>query len=417
MWDEMWVDVRLATAVAGGDAFGLIERGALGVLGDALAWVGPAASLPAAPQQLARRVTSAEGRLATPGLIDCHTHLIFGGDRALDFDLRAQGQTYAAIAAAGGGIRSTVAHTRGASAAALAEAALPRARALLASGVTTLEVKSGYGLDVASELKMLEAARLVGEALDVEVVPTLLALHALPAEFANDRAGYVDLVTRELIPAAAAAGLARAVDVFCETIAFTRAECARALAAARAHGLAVKVHADQLSDGGGAALAAEFGALSADHLEYTPESGIAALAASGTVAVLLPGAFLMLGETQRPPVAALRRHGVPLAVATDLNPGTSPCTSLPLALALARAQFGLSAAEGLAAVTREAARALGLLESRGTLEAGKRADFCLWDLAHPRELGYWLGDARCHTVVRGGRRRADAGERRPLSAR
>jgi imidazolonepropionase len=408
VWDQLWVDVRVATAVGGGEPFGLVEAGAVAVSGDHIAWVGPAAALPAAADALARQVHHGQGRLMTPGLVDCHTHLIFGGNRALDFDLRAQGASYAAIAAAGGGIRSTVAHTRGLSAAELAAAALPRARALLADGVTTLEVKSGYGLDVTGELKMLEAARLVGTQLDVEVVPTLLALHALPVEFAADRAGYVDLVVRELIPAAAAAGLARAVDVFCETIAFTRAECARALRAAREHGLAVKVHADQLSDCGGAALAAEFGALSADHVEYTSTAGVAALAASGTVAVLLPGAYLMLGETQRPPLAALRAHGVPLAVATDLNPGTSPCTSLSLALALARAQFGLTAEEGLAAVTRTAARALGLGDSRGTLEAGKRADFCLWDLAHPRELGYWLGSGACHTVVRGGRIRTAA---------
>jgi imidazolonepropionase len=403
VWDQLWVDIRLATAVAGGEGFGLVADAALGVAGDRIAWLGPAAALPAAPRELAREIIPGDGRLVTPGLVDCHTHLLFGGDRALDFDLRAKGASYAAIAAAGGGIRSTVAHTRGLSAAELAATALPRARALLADGVTTLEVKSGYGLDVASELRMLEAARLLGQELDVEIVPTLLALHALPEAFAADRAGYVELVSRELIPAAAGAGLARAVDVFCETIAFTRAECARVLRAAREHGLAVKVHADQLSDSGGAALAAEFGALSADHVEYTSAAGVAALAASGTVAVLLPGAFLMLGETQRPPLAALRAHGVPLAVATDLNPGTSPCTSLSLALALARAQFGLSAAEGFAAVTREAARALGLADSRGTLEPGKRADFCLWDLAHPRELGYWLGPGPRPKVVRGGR--------------
>jgi len=408
VWDQIWTDIRVATAAPGGDGFGLVEAAALAVSGDRIAWVGAARELPAAPQQLARAVHSGQGRLVTPGLIDCHTHVVFGGDRALDFDLRTQGATYAQIAAAGGGIRSTVAHTRHLTAEELAQAALPRAAALLADGVTTLEVKSGYGLDVGTELKMLEAARLLGERLDVEVVPTLLALHALPPEFAADRAGYVDRVVGELIPAAAAAGLAAAVDVFCESIAFTPAECARVLAAARAHGLAVKVHADQLSDLGGAALAARFGALSADHLEYTSAAGVAAMAASGTVAVLLPGAFLMLAETQRPPVAALRAAGVPLAIATDLNPGTSPCTSLPLAVALARAQFGLTAAEGLAGVTRHAARALGMADSRGMLAAGLRADFCLWDLAHPRELGYWLGRGACHAVVRGGRLRPAA---------
>jgi imidazolonepropionase len=404
MWDQLWTDLRAATVAHDGTE--LIEDAAIGVDGERIAWIGPRTALPAAPQQMARQVHSASGRLATPGLVDCHTHLVFGGDRSLDFDLRTQGRSYAEIAAAGGGIRSTVSLTRHLSAAELAAAALPRARALLGDGVTTLEVKSGYGLDVASELKMLEAARLLAAQLDVEIVPTLLALHALPPEFASDRRGYVDLVVGELIPAAAAAGLAVAVDVFCESIAFSRDECARALEAARAHGLAVKVHADQLSDLGGAALAAEFGALSADHLEYTSDAGVAALAASGTVAVLLPGAYLMIAETRRPPVAALRAAGVPIAVATDLNPGTSPCTSLPLAMTLARAQFGLTAAEGLAGVTRHAARALGLGDSRGELRRGLRADFCLWDLAHPRELGYWLGRGACHAVVRGGRIRS-----------
>ena len=406
MWDDLWVDVAVATATPGGDGFGLIEHAAVGVTGDRIAWVGRDSELPAAPQQSARRLHRGGGRVLTPGLVDCHTHLLFGGTRALDFDLRARGASYIEISAAGGGIRSTVAHTRHLSAVELAEAALPRARRLLADGVTTLEVKSGYGLDVESELKMLQAARIVGQRLDVEIVPTLLALHALPAEFSDDRAGYVDRVVRELIPAVAAAGLARAVDVFCERIAFTRDECARVLGTARDHGLAVKVHADQLSDLGGAALAAEFGALSADHLEYTSPEGVAALAGSGTVAVLLPGAFVMLAEQQRPPVAALRAAGVPIAIASDLNPGTSPCTSLSVALTLARAQFGLSAAEGFAGVTRIAAQALGLADSRGTIDLGKRADFCLWDIAHPRELGYWLGTGLCHSVVRGGRIRA-----------
>jgi imidazolonepropionase len=408
MWDQLWTDVAVATAVAGGDGFGWIEHGAVAVDADRIAWVGAAADLPAAPQQAARTVHRGGGRLLTPGLVDCHTHVVFGGNRALDFDLRAQGATYAEISSAGGGIRSTVSHTRHLSAAELAATALPRARRLLADGVTTLEIKSGYGLDVETELKMLAAIRMLAGELDAEVVPTLLALHALPPEFANDRAGYVDRVVRELIPAVAAAGLARAVDVFCEKIAFTRAECARVLGVAKDHGLAVKVHADQLSDLGGAELAAEFGALSADHLEYTSAAGVAALAGSGTVATLLPGAFVMLAEKQRPPVAALRAAGVPMAVATDLNPGTSPCSSPTVAVALARAQFGLTAAEGFAGITRIASRALGLDASRGTLEAGKRADFCLWDAGHPRELGYWLGSGLCHAVVRGGRVRLSA---------
>ncbi len=402
MWDAVWIDVRAATLAEPG-GFGLVESAAIGVDAGRIAWVGALSDLPAAPHQLARTVHSGGGRLLTPALIDCHTHLVFGGDRALDFALRAEGASYAEIAAAGGGIRSTVAQTRGLSEDALVRAALPRARALLADGVATLEIKSGYGLDVASELKMLRAARRVGAELDVEVRPTLLALHALPPEFAGDRAGWVDLVVRELIPEAARLRLATAVDVFCENIAFTVGECARVLGAAREHGLSVKVHADQLSSIGAAELAAEYGALSADHLEYTTERGIEALAAGRCVAVLLPVAFVVLGETQRPPVDGLRAAGVPIAVATDCNPGTAPCTSLTVAMALARTEFGLTAPEALRGATVEAARALGLGDSHGTLEVDKRADFCLWDLAHPREFGYWLGYSGLAHVVRGGR--------------
>jgi imidazolonepropionase len=400
MWDSLYTDLAAATLAAPGGV-GFLADAAIGVDGGRIAWVGARDALPGPPAGLARRVHCAGGRLATPGLVDCHTHLVFGGDRALDFALRAEGASYAAIAAAGGGIRSTVALTRGLSAEELAAAALPRGRALLADGVTTLEVKSGYGLDVATELKMLEAVRLLGARLDAEVVPTLLALHALPPEFADDRAGWVDLVCRELIPEVARARLAAAVDVFCESIAFTPAECRRVLEAARAQGLATKVHADQLSDQGGAGLAAACGALSADHLEYASAAGIEAMAASGTVAVILPVAFVVIGETRKPPLAALRAAGVPLAVATDCNPGTSPCTSLQLAMALARAEFGFTASEALRAATVGGARALGLAD-RGTLAPGQRADFCLWDLGHPREFGYWLGYNRLHAVVRGG---------------
>jgi imidazolonepropionase len=406
VWDCLWLDVSAATLAPAAPDYGFIPNAALAISGESICWVGPRAALPDAPERLARRIESGAGRCLTPGLIDCHTHVVFGGDRALDLELRTQGRSYTDIAAAGGGIRSTVARTRSLSVEELALIALPRARALAADGVTTLEIKSGYGLDIENELKMLRAIRRIAETLDVEVIPTLLALHALPPEFSTDRAGYVDLVCRELIPAAAAERLAVAVDVFCESIAFTVPECARALEAARAHGLRVKVHADQLSDMGAARLAAQFGALSADHLEYTSDDGVRALSASGTVAVLLPGAFLVLGETRRPPTARLRDARVPLALATDCNPGTSPCTSLSLMLPLGCALFGMTPEEALAGVTRNAARALDLGGDRGTLETGKRADLALWDIQHPRELSYWLGGTRCSAVVRGGRTRA-----------
>jgi imidazolonepropionase len=402
MWDLLYTDVRVATAEPGDDPFGLIKAGAVAIADGRIAWVGAAADLPDAPNRLARRLESGAGRLLTAGLIDCHTHLIFGGERSLEFDLRAQGVDYATIAARGGGIRSTVKLTRERSAEDLARLAMPRARALLEDGVTTIEAKSGYGLDTATELKMLEAAHHVAAALPVSIEPTLLALHALPADRVHDRGGYIQEVVTELLPEVKRRGLARAVDVFCESIAFSLDECRKVLTAAKDLGFAVKVHADQLTDGGGAALAAEFAALSADHIEYTSPAGIEALAASGTVAVLLPGAFLMLGETQKPPIAALRSAHVPMAVATDLNPGSSPLCSLTLATTLARAQFGLTAAEGFLGTTRHAARALGLTD-RGIVRAGLRADLVLWDVEHPRELGYWLGGRRTHQVIQAGK--------------
>lgn len=403
MWDSLWIDVTAATMAPGSDDYGLIADAAVAVSGERIAWVGSRSELQGPPELLARNVHSGGGRCVTPGLIDCHTHLVFGGERSREFELRAAGADYATIAANGGGIRSTVERTRSMSVEELVDASLPRARSLLSEGVTTVEIKSGYGLEVDAELRLLRAVRLLGERLDADLVPTLLAAHALPAAYAHDRRGYIDRICAELIPAAVEENLASSVDVFCESIAFTVEECARVLACARAHGLAVKVHADQLSDMGAAALAADFGALSADHLEYTSESGVAALAASGTVAVLLPGAYLMLGETQRPPVRECRNLGVPMALSTDCNPGTSPSTSLALMLPLGCALFGLTAAEALAGVTRNAARALGLLSSRGTLEQHKQADFVLWDVTHPRELAYWLGGNRCHAVVRRGR--------------
>ena len=402
MWDQLWLNLHAATLTAGNSDFGAIADAAIGVRQGRIDFIGARRSLPGEPSSLARQVHDAGGRWLTPGLVECHTHLIFGGDRTLDQAMRAAGASYVEIANAGGGIRSTVKMTRELSVEQLVEAALPRARALLADGVTTLEIKSGYGLTVEAELKQLRAARALGEILDVEVVPTLLALHALPEEFAADRSGYVELVCQELIPRAVAERLAVAVDVFCEKIAFSVAECTRVLEVARAHGLSVKVHADQLTDMGAAALAAEYGALSADHVEYTSAAGVEALAKSGTTAVLLPGAFLLLNEKQRPPVAAMRAAGVPMALSTDCNPGTSPMTSLALTLPLGCALFGLSPVEAMAGVTREAARALGLSADRGTLAAGMRADFALWDVGHPRELAYWVGGQRCAGRARGG---------------
>lgn len=408
LWDSIWIDVRAASLAADATEYGFVQDAAIGVDAGRIVWFGSRRELPAPPETLAKTVHSGAGRLLLPGFIDCHTHLVFGGDRTLDQEMRASGSTYAAIAAAGGGIRSTVAMTRSLSVEELVHGALPRGRALVADGVTTLEIKSGYGLDVESELKQLRAARMVGQLLGVDVVPTLLALHALPPEFAHARDQYVDLVCEELIPAAAD-GLAVAVDVFCETIAFTRQECARALRVARDCGLSVKVHADQLSDMDAASLAAEFGALSADHLEYTSHSGVSALAQAGAVAVLLPGAFLLLNESQKPPVAALRAARVPIALSTDCNPGSSPVTSLSLMLPLGCAAFGLTPREALAGVTREAARALGLSSDRGTLEVGKRADLTLWDVGHPRELAYWVGGQRCAETIRSGLRQGARG--------
>ena len=392
---------RLATLE--GDDCGLLDDGALAWRDGRIAWVGAGRDLPREFDDLRDDAIDTRGALVTPGLIDCHTHLIFAGSRADEFERRLQGESYAAIAASGGGILATVRATRAAGEEALLAAALPRARALIADGVTTLEIKSGYGLDLATELGMLRVARHLGAELGIGVRTTLLALHALPPEFAHDRNGWIDFACDTLLPAAARAGLADAVDAFCEGIAFTPAEVRRLFVAARALGLPVKLHADQLGDSGGAALAAEFGALSADHIEYSDAAGVAALAAAGTVAVLLPGAFYTLGETRLPPVAALRAHGIPIAVATDLNPGTSPLASLRLAMNMACTLFRLTPTEALRGATVNAARALGLAD-RGRLAPGLRADFALWDAGHPAELAYWIAGPRARQVVAGGRR-------------
>jgi imidazolonepropionase len=390
MWDTLWVDANLATMTPG-KPYGAVPRGAVAAKDGRIAWVGYAADLPKPPDELARQVRRCENAWITPGLVDCHTHLVFGGDRAREFELRLQGASYEEIARAGGGIVSTVAATRAASREELTASAARRLNGLTREGVTTVEIKSGYGLDLETELKMLEAAGDLAARGDVRVKRTFLGLHALPPEFVDDRAAYVQLVADVMIPAIAAAGAADAVDAFCENIGFTAEETDYVFSAARAAGLEVKLHAEQLSNQHGAALAARHQALSADHLEYLDDAGIAAMAESGAVAVLLPGAFYFLREKQLPPIEALRTAGVAMAVASDCNPGTSPMTSPLAALNMACTLFRLTPEEALAGITREGARALGLLDELGTLETGKAADLAIWDIHAPAELSYWLG--------------------------
>jgi imidazolonepropionase len=372
--------------------FGLVRDGALAMRDGRIAWVGARSALPEGPDALADEVIELDGCLVTPALIDCHTHLVFGGNRAHEFDLRLNGASYAQIAQAGGGIVSTVAATRAADESALLDSAIGRAKALLADGVTTLEIKSGYGLTLDDERKMLQVARRVGTTLGITVRTSFLGLHALPPEYRDRRDEYVDAVCDAWLPALASEGLVDAVDAFCEGIGFTPAETQRLFERARALGLPVKLHAEQLSDQGGAALVARYGGLSADHLEYLDATGVAAMAAAGTVAVLLPGAFYALRETRLPPIDALRTAGVPMAVATDCNPGTSPLLSLRLAAGMACTLFRLTPEEALRGVTVHAARALGLSD-RGTLAVGQRADLAVWNVSDPAELCYWIGGA------------------------
>lgn len=386
-WDLLLTDARIATMEHDAAPYGVIDDGAIAIADGAIAWVGSAASI---PNNEVREARSLSGHWITPALIDCHTHLVFGGDRAAEFEQRLSGVSYEEIARSGGGILSTVHATRDASADELYAAAQVRLRALTSSGAATIEIKSGYGLDVESEVKMLEVAKRLNESSAVTIQTTLLAAHAIPPEFTDDAGAYVELVCKELIPLVAERGLADAVDAYCEKFAFDPDQIVRVFEAAKTHGLPVKLHADQLSDGGGAALAADFEALSADHLEYASTDGIAAMANSGTTAVLLPGAFLTLNETQLPPVGAMRDSGVAIALATDCNPGTSPLTSVREAMALGCRLFRLTPEECLAGVTREAAGALGLSD-RGTIEIGKRADLAIWNISHPRDLSYWLG--------------------------
>jgi imidazolonepropionase len=386
--DRLITDCRLATMAEGGAAYGAVEDGALLVRDGRIVWAGARADLPA---HEAATIDRLGGRWVTPGLVDCHTHLVFGGDRSGEFEQRLGGATYEEIARAGGGIVSSVAATRAASEDALYASAVARLAGLKATGVTTVEIKSGYGLDQDSELKMLRVARRIGREAGVRVRTSYLGLHAVPPEWKTDRGRYVDLAVDQTLPAAHAEGLVDAVDAYCEPIAFSTEEVARLFDRAKALGLPVKLHADQLSDGGGAALAARYGALSADHVEHTNEAGVQAMAAAGVVAVLLPGAWLMLRETVLPPIDPFRRHGVAMAVATDCNPGTSPVASMTAAMNLACVQFRLTPEEALAGATRIGARALGLEAEVGTLEAGKAADLAVWDIERPAELAYWLG--------------------------
>ncbi len=400
--ETIWLNARLATLAAERPGLGVIERGAIAAREGRIAFVGPEADLPAA-WRTGAGVVDCAGRWITPGLIDCHTHLVYAGDRAREFEMRLAGASYEEIARAGGGIVATVGATRAASEDALLRQTLPRLDALIAEGVTTLEVKSGYGLELAAERKSLRVARRLAEERRVAIRTTFLGAHALPPEYAGERAAYVGAVADAMIPALAADGLVDAVDGFCERIAFTRDEIARVFAAARAARLPVKLHADQLSNGGGASLAGEFGALSADHLEYADEEGVAAMARAGVVATLLPGAYYTLRERQAPPVDLFRKHRVRIAVATDCNPGTSPLTSLLLALNMAATLFGLTVDECLAGVTRNAARALGLAGETGALELGKWADLAIWDVERPAEFVYRLGFNPLHARVWRGR--------------
>lgn len=386
-WDLLLTDARIATMERDVAPYGVIDDGAIAIADGAIAWVGSTASI---PNNEVREARSLSGHWVTPALIDCHTHLVFGGDRSAEFEQRLSGVSYEEIARAGGGILSTVHATRNSSSDELFESASKRLQRLQADGVATVEIKTGYGLDVATEIKMLEVANRLSESSAITIQTTLLAAHAIPPEFKNDADSYIELICEELIPLVAERELANAVDAYCEEFAFSAEQVAKVFEAATRHDLPVKLHADQLSDGGGAALAAGFDALSADHLEYASSDGIAAMANSGTTAVLLPGAYLTLSETQLPPVDVMRDSGVAIALATDCNPGTSPLTSVREAMALGCRLFRLTPEECLAGVTRAAAGALGLSD-RGTIEIGKRADLAIWDISHPRDLSYWLG--------------------------
>jgi imidazolonepropionase len=398
---QVWRGARLATMAVGRPGLGIVERGALAAAGGRLVFAGEESEIPRATLDGAE-IHDLDGRWITPGLIDCHTHLVHAGNRAREFELRLEGASYEEIAKAGGGILSTVRATRAASEEELVEQSLPRLDALIGEGVTTVEIKSGYGLDEATERRMLRAARCLGQRRDIGVRTSYLGAHAVPPEYADRRAEYVALVADRMVPELAREGLADAVDGFCENIAFTPAEMERVFVAARLAGLPVKLHAEQLSDLGGAILAARFRALSADHLEHVGEAGVAAMASAGTVGVMLPGAYYTLRERQAPPIGLFRAHRVPLAVATDCNPGTSPLSSLLLALNMAATLLRMTVEECLLGATRVAAQALGLAGEVGTLEPGKRADLAIWDIEQPAELVYRLGFNPLYQRIRSG---------------
>jgi len=399
-FDRIWHNARLATMRTDLADPGAIEPGVIAARAGRIAYAGAQSAFPGGD---ARQRIDCAGRWITPGLVDCHTHLVYGGDRAREFEMRLKGASYEEIARAGGGIVATVAATRAAGEEDLVAAALPRLDRLIAEGVTTVEIKSGYGLQTATEMRQLRAARALADRRPISVRTSFLGAHAVPPEHAGQGDLYIDLVCREMLPAVVEAGLADAVDAFMEGIAFSRAQTARVFEAARALGVAVKLHADQLTDLGGAALAAEHAALSADHLEYTDAAGVAAMAHAGTVAVLLPGAFYFLRERRAPPVELFRAHGVNMALATDSNPGTSPLTSLLLVMNMGATLFRMTVAECLAGVTREGARALGLAAETGTLEAGKWCDLAIWDIERPAELVYRIGFNPLHDRVWRGR--------------
>jgi imidazolonepropionase len=401
-WDALWINCSIATMAEGPISYGLLTNAALAVREGLVAWLGPITDLPGQAKKCAAIVYDLEGRCITPGLIDCHTHLVYAGHRYQEFEMRLQGKSYVDIARAGGGIRSTVKATRLASDDELFQQSAARARALCNEGVTTIEIKSGYGLDLSHELKMLRIAHQIGEKLPLTVKKTFLGAHTVPEEYQGRADEYIDLVCHTMVPMIAKEKLADFVDVFCETMSFTLAQTERVFKAAKKYHLQIKCHAEQLSNSGSAALAAAYQAVSVDHLEYVSFEGVQALMQSGTVAVLLPGAFYFLREKQLPPIEWLRSARVPIAIATDCNPGSSPVTSLLLMLNMACVLFGLTPEEALLGVTRHAAKALNLQYSHGTLELGKAADFVVWDIHHPAELVYFLGFNRLYKRVVGG---------------